>query len=458
MARLIRYVNSGCIIFLLFSVNIYADNKERSARVTPTVRAVAQVLPSVVNINTEKLAESAGSPDQSRQSGLFGHDPEQLKNGSGQRYSLGSGTIIDTYGLVVTNAHVVSRAVRINVTLSGGQRCEAQVIAQDEINDLALLRITKTPGNIILKAAPMAEPGDLLLGETVIVVGNPFGLGSSISRGVLSAIGRQVSYKDRVVFTDLLQSDAAVYPGNSGGPLINLNGRMIGITTAILKGTEDINFAIPLERVENILARWLIPERFRPVSLGFIPGVKRLKNGALFFFVREVAKDSPAWKAGIKPGLEIIRFNGMKIHSLTWISRILWRLQLNSEISLTLGNNRTYHVKIADQRLASGRNLCEMKLGISVRPLSVTLARALNYPFHGGMLVSGVRPGIELTGVNRGSLLLRLGDTLIHNEKNLAQVLWSLPPGTVIPAEFVSVVNRDGKFYFVRKKRNIRVR
>jgi S1-C subfamily serine protease len=458
MAHKKGYVNLFYIMFLFISVNIYADKSDRVARVTPTVRAVAQVLPSVININTAKLAESFNGREQSRQDHLFGHNPEQLRNGTGKGYSLGSGTIVDPYGLAVTNAHVVSRAVQINVTLSNGLRCEAKVIAQDEINDLALLRITAIPANTVLKAVPMAEPGDLLLGETVIVVGNPFGLGSSISRGVLSAIGRKVSYKDRVVFADLLQSDAAIYPGNSGGPLINLNGRMIGITTAILKGTEDINFAIPLERVENTLARWLIPERFRPVSLGLIPGVKRLQDGRLFFFVREVVKDSPSWKAGIKPGAEIIRFNGMSVRSLIRVGRVLWRLQLGSEITLTLNDNKEYRVKIEDQRLASGRNLCEMKLGISVRPLTDTLARALNYPFRGGMLVSGVRPGIVLKGVNRGSLLLRVGDTLIHDEKNLAQVLWSLPPGRMIPAEFISVVKREGKYYFVRKKLNIKVR
>lgn len=450
------FVKTFFALFATLSVTLCADNHSRSNRITPTVRAVAQVMPSVVNINTEKLAESARGQSLLERK-LFALHPENMKATKGNGYSLGSGTIIDSRGLVITNAHVVNRAIRIKVTLSNGARCEAIVIAQDEINDLALLRITSIPNGASLKTVKMAEPGDVILGETVIVVGNPFGLGNSISRGILSAIGRKVTYNSRVIFADLLQSDAAVYPGNSGGPLINLNGQMIGISTAILKGTEDINFAIPLERVQNVLAKWLIPERFRPVSLGIIPGVKRQSSGRLVFFIRDVMKNTPAWNAGLKPGTGIVEFNNRKINSLMDISHVLWQLQLGDHISITLADGKKVSLSTADQRLSSGRTLSEIKLGISVQPLKKTLARALNYPFRGGMVVSGTKSFPDLKKVNRGDLLLRVGDTFIHNEKNLAQALWNIPPGTTISADFISISKRNGRYYFTRKSVPLKV-
>lgn len=430
-----------------YGYTISESDDSRQQRITPTVQAIAKVLPGVVNLSTEKMIDSA-SPGLESSNNPFNLVPDENLFDKQRGYSLGSGCIIDPSGLIVTNAHVVYRAIKINVTLHDGRRYLAEVLAADDLNDLALLKINGVNGD--LKPIPLAEPGDLLLGETVIVLGNPFGLGSTISQGVLSAVGRKVTHNEQVVFSDLLQTDAAVYPGSSGGPLINITGSMIGINTAILKEAKSIGFAIPLQRVENVLAQWLIPERFENVSLGIIPAVQRMKDGDLVVSLKEVIKDSPAWNSGLRTGDRIVKVDGVELTGLMTLSRKLWQMQAGDSIIITTGEDKEFKLKVEKMLPADGGKQAEIKLGITVQPLTKELSQALHYPFSGGMVISGL-PESGIKGVERGDVLLRLGDITVNNTDDITRAMQNRRFGDAIPALLVSVHNEYGRYFLQRK-------
>lgn len=431
---------SGCLIM--------AQPEElmnRSRRITPTVTATARVLPSVVNLSTERLLDNERTGD------FF---PFLDKR---RGYSLGSGCIISENGLVMTSAHVVHNAMKINVTLHDGQIFSADIIAADELNDLALLQLRGISPESS-PPIPMAPPGDLILGETVIAVGNPYGLGNTISRGVLSGIGRQLTYGDQVVFSDILQTDCAIHAGNSGGPLININGEMIGLTSSVVRGAEGIGFAIPLQRMENILARWLTPERFSNVSVGIIPGVRRMQDGELIFYIADVMNDSPAWAAGIRPGLKITAYNGVEITDLTKLCLSLSQVQAGQTITLTPPSGSTFRITAKKINISDAADAAEKRLGLKLRRMTPELARAMNYPPTTALIVS--KPPPSAPEIKRGDLLIRLGDIPIHKPEDVAIALHNYHYGDSIPALFARIHPApDGVTYrFERQKANIYVK
>lgn len=348
---------SNFLTALLFSGLLFSsfaamslDNK----RVTPVVNAVSSALPSVVNISTvkkngvETLAKTAIYSEEK-------HDIDKLIKEN--EASLGSGCIIDPSGLILTNAHVIQGASSIEIALSDGKRFAAEEVARDDINDLALLRITNLTKGLILKPLKTAKPGDLMLGETVVIIGNTYGLGSSVSMGILSAIGRKVVYKGQVIFSDIIQTDAAVYPGCSGGPMINLEGEMIGVNTAIHKEARGIGFAIPLLRIENVLAKWLIPENFNNAYLGMVTSSRLLKDVKMEIYVSEVVKDSPAWKAGVRGGEVIIKADGHELRDLLELSRKIFQLKPGQTFKFTSEEGREFNIKIEDYKPVIDRTL-----------------------------------------------------------------------------------------------------
>lgn len=434
------------VVFLIGLTVVMAKNGPNQVRITPTVKAVAKAMPGVVNLSTEKVIEA---PEGSKLS------EELFTRQTG--YSLGSGSIIDPSGLIVTNAHVIRRAVKINITLSDGKRYRGRIIAENDLNDLALIKIIGQTADQEFKTVKMAQPGDLLLGETVIVVGNPYGLGSSITKGVLSATSRKVTHQGKVLFKDLIQTDAAVYPGSSGGPLINLNGDMIGITTATLRQTHGIAFAIPLSRVENILARWLIPERFNEVSLGIIPAVAVDKNMQSHFFLADVIEDSPAWMVGLRSGMELKQVDDKKIGSLIELSRKLWKIKSGEAIKVDCGNNRSYRIVAAKISPEDGLHMAEARLGLKLYPLTAKLAKTLHYPFKGGLVISdyysngGTKP-------ERGDFLYQLGDVTINSPDDIVSALRNSHYDDRIKAVVISIRKQDEKYYLHKKNISFRVR
>ncbi len=430
-----------------------------SARKTPVVLAVQKALPSVVNIGTERILSRSFSPWGSN-GGLDPFDgqlDEFFQRQRDQRsYSLGSGSVIDEEnGLVVTNAHVVHRAAKITVTLNDGRNFQAKELAGDYLNDISLLQITKPPSG--LKPIETARPYDLLLGESVMAVGNPFGLDSSITYGVVSATARRLTFEGKSLFSDIIQTDAAVYPGNSGGPLINLDGQMIGMNMAFHKDAPGIGFAIPLARIENALAKWLTPERFSNTCLGLIPGMRRGDDGEPEIFVADVIKNSPAEKAGLKKGERITTFQGERFDDLLAFSKRLVRLKTGESASFELADGRSVKIPLRCQVFKDGKSAARDRLDLGLQELTPNLASALGYPFDGGLIVSDM--GREsASGVERGDMLVRLGETPIHSWADIARALEGKSYGDKIQAVFISVSVRNGVGFLAKKLVELNVR
>jgi len=300
VVRILLSVAALCLPIHLASVNSAAAYDRRS----PVVEAVAKAGPAVVNIRTEQVVRRRSSP-------FFGFsDPffddffrELVPPRIYRTQSLGSGVIIDPRGYVLTNAHVIEKASKIFVALTDrGQEQreqEAELVGLDERIDLAVLQI-KGEGPF-----PALKPGrsdDLLVGETVIAIGNPLGLGHSITTGVVSSTRRRLPTGDDG-FALFIQTDALINPGNSGGPLININGDLIGINTAIVQQAQGIGFAIPIDTARRILDDLITLGRVRQAFLGIIPGevgkVFSRSLGAGGVLVNRIEPGSPAQRAGI---------------------------------------------------------------------------------------------------------------------------------------------------------------
>src|SRR5688500_17693623 len=215
------------------------------------VEAVERVMPSVVNIGMITLVERRDSfADLMRDF----YEPYYRRRWPQEIYSLGSGVIIDEDGYVLTNVHVVDQATRIRVRLMDGREFDAERVAGVGRSDVALLKLV-TNAQEKFRAIQFARDDDLLLGETVLALGNPFGLGGSVSRGILSSKSRRpVTENEPLDIMDWLQTDAAINPGNSGGPLVNLRGELIGINVAIYREGQGIGFAVPVKRIAAAMA------------------------------------------------------------------------------------------------------------------------------------------------------------------------------------------------------------
>lgn len=447
-----RKISSLCLIYFVFSCLIlYAetDNSAHLERRSPVVRAVSETLPSVVNIGTERVIATSYSPwgDCDPFDRLF--RDFFAEQGEVKTFSLGSGSIIDEEGLVISNSHVVRRASKINILLESGESFTAKMIAGDDINDIALLKIIPDKTERRFKPIKFSNPDELYLGEQVIAVGNPYGLGHSISCGVLSAIGRKATYQGVVIFSDILQTDAAINPGNSGGPLVNINAEMIGMNLSMFKDAQGIGFAIPLKRIESILAKWLIPERFNDVTLGLIPGYAEDNKKPSQVIAAEVIENSPAWNAGIRPGEKILEINSQKINSLIDAGRILWKLKGGEKIKIT-SSKSNYEIEVLKTKPLSGAELASAKLGLGLQELTPQLAEAMDYPFEGGLIVNDNKTNIK--NVARGDIFLRLGDIPINTFEDIPRALQNVPIGEELPAVFGSIIRKGKKYYLLRKQ------
>ncbi len=247
------------VLFLLLSPVYPSDD----IRETPVVKAVRKVSPAIVNISTERVITVREDPFFGFHRGSF--DDYPVRTRKYKTSSLGSGVLIDKDGYIVTNDHVVSKALRIIVTLSDGVEFEGKLISTYPQKDLAVVKI-KAPKSF--SYIDLGKSHDLMIGETVIAVGNPYGLGNTVTTGVLSAKDRFIEAEGRVVFDNFLQTDAAINPGNSGGALLNIRGELIGINTAIFARAEGIGFAIPVDTVKEVLEVLLDPRKLKKTWFG----------------------------------------------------------------------------------------------------------------------------------------------------------------------------------------------
>jgi serine protease Do len=346
----------------------------------PAVLAVAQVLPAVVNINTERVVRrTVRDPVEDFYAQFFGHNRVRPREIRQTLQSLGSGFIIDPDGHIVTNQHVVERAadLKIHVTTNDGKTYNAHYIAGDDKTDLAFIKIDAEAAFPFINLDNISPN---LLGETVIVVGNAVGYGSSISRGVLSAVKRDITV-DETEYKGLVQTDAAINPGNSGGPVIDLAGRLVGISSAKMAftpqgvPTQGMGFAIPAEVVRDSVNRFKkiaqkqVKPKDQPASAADtsvsnaeklfgiqLQDLNRELSDALGYLrgrgvlITAVEPDSPADDAGLERGLVIYRAGSRETNSVKQLEDLLRDVQSGTKLDFTVGVMRP---RGRNQQLAS---------------------------------------------------------------------------------------------------------
>ena len=300
------------------------ESAGRAARRTPIVETVERVAPAVVNISTEQRVQNPFRADPFWN--FFG-DPFFGGNGGGNggegeeqmvQNSLGSGVIVDPAGYILTNNHVISGASRIQVTTVDRKTYTAEVVGADGATDLALLKIENGRGTF--PTVKIGSSSDLMIGETVLAIGNPYGLSHTVSSGILSAIGRTLpSENGRGGFSDFLQTDAPINPGNSGGPLVNILGELIGVNTAVLAKGQSIGFAIPIDRAKKIMGE-LRTGGVRALWLGMQVNEQdarqRVRSGRDGLLISRVFSSAAADAAGLKAGDLLYKLNGREMRSL----------------------------------------------------------------------------------------------------------------------------------------------
>ena len=332
----------------------------------PAVLAVAKVLPAVVNINTERvIRRSVRDPIEDFYAQFFGYYQGRPREIRQTLQSLGSGFIVDPAGYIVTNQHVVARAadLKIQVTTNNGKTYNAHYVTGDDKTDLAFIKIDSKDSFPFINLDNISPN---LLGETVLVVGNAVGYGSSISRGVLSATKRDISIEN-MNYKNLVQTDAAINPGNSGGPVIDISGRLVGISSAKMAftpqgvPTQGLGFAIPADVVRDSVKNFKAFAEKHPGgknqpaanetstssaermfgmqlqdlneeltdALGYEPGHGVLISG--------IEPNSPADQAGIERGLVIYRVGKHDVNSVKDIENLLGRASSGTSVDFTVG-------------------------------------------------------------------------------------------------------------------------
>lgn len=352
-----------------------ADSPGADVRRDATVEAIEKVLPSVVNLATSKIVFVADGYDPAFQR-YYGHQEDQLNH-------LGSGVIIDEDGYFLTNLHVLDRASRAQVKLSDGELCDVDENHGAKIPkmDLALLRIRAAPGRKF-QAMRLAPDDDLLLGESVIAVGNPFGLGGTVTRGILSSKDRLIKSGDNL--QHFVQTDADINPGNSGGPLINLHGELIGINTAVGEG-QGIGFAIPVKQVAAALGEFYTPEAARALWFG-----ARVASFNAPLTISFVQSGSPADKAGLRVGQRVLSVNERAPRNLVEFQRLV-TANTNNLASLQVEDKAGRHSVRA--QLVSFDDLIQRKLGVRLRNITSETAASAGSSPGDGVIIERVDPG-----------------------------------------------------------------
>ncbi len=376
-------------------------------RRTPTVDAVNRVGPAVVNITTQQARPQRGR--RSRGDPFFDRffrdffEPRFQKEAE----SLGSGVLIDAERHVLTNAHVVARAQIIRVTLADGREFEADLVGADPNNDLAVLSL-KTEEEL-----PWVTPGgsgDLMVGEPVIAIGNPFGLSNTVTTGVVSALNRSLRTDDQV-YHGFLQTDASINPGNSGGPLLNAEGQLIGINTAIYGGgAQGIGFAIPIDVAKRIVRELITKGEVVPVWLGLHlgdldPHVQELLEvpdsvrGAL---VRQIRKDGPSHGSDLARGDVITHINDAETRSAREVYELLERSTQGQRLALRVQRGAdTREIKVGPEEIDDAviLRLGEELMGLALEPAEGLYQVSAVRNASGAQKV-GFEPGDEVIGLS----------------------------------------------------------
>jgi serine protease Do len=421
-----------------------------ASRRTAITEAVAKVAPAVVTVQTETVQQVAADQFEL----FFGG-----RSGQRTQAGIGSGFIVQSDGVIVTNAHVVAGATKMSVALRDGQTYAAKLVGIDEMNDLAVLRINATK----LPVAPIGSSSDLAIGEWAIAIGNPYGflLGNtepSVTAGVISATGRnlvpqQGGAEGQGTYVDMLQTDASINPGNSGGPLVNALGQVIGVNTSIFSpsgGSIGLGFAIPINRAmrvaDDLLKHGAVRHPWVGVRLAQPNGNSPrdvLRSGVV---VRSVVLDSPAARSGIRPGDKILRSRGRLLRNVfDWEGEML-EMRVGEPATMVVqrnGTDQTVTVTPADLPEVGAKKvevLRDVQL-ITLTP-AIRQERSIRSP-RGAVVVTASERVMDQLGIAPGDVIIGVNRTAVQSAEEVARAIDALAGRGVIQL----TIERRGSIY-----------
>jgi len=398
-------------LVLLSPFFLYAGKEDKIAEV------VEMTSKAIVNIKTEEWSKDI---DEKKKPNVFrklivgdeeeDDDDEMFEN-------IGSGVVLDSKGIIVTNEHLVSKAINIRVKFINGKEYEAHVLGSDPEFDIALLKVNDKVDLPFLK---ITKSKNVRVGQKVIVIGNPYGLSSSVSVGVVSALGRNLRI-DNKIYANLIQTDAAINPGNSGGALLDADGNPLGIVTAIYGEGKGIGFAIPIDDVLVMLEDFLQSTVKRPI-IGFFIERRRDEKGP-YLYINKVLNGSPAEKYGIRIGDRITELNRKKIREGMKIQSVFRTLRQQESIQLKVAKGAKSVIMNIDVKDLADYVPAPMDEGLC----SVKISDIKGYPKlkfklkeKDGVVVTKVISGSPgpRCGLRIGDVVFKINNNVISNKKD----------------------------------------
>jgi serine protease Do len=471
--QLSKKIFMGLVIILFLACGL-TQNALAKKRIPDSFAELAAKQGHVaVNISTTKTIKTIRrpSPFQSREfrdffgDDFFRHFFGQIPEEKMKQRSLGSGVVVSEDGYILTNNHVVADADEILVTFSEEEKYEAKIIGRDPKTDLALIKINVEN---TIPAASLGDSDKLRVGDWVVAIGNPFGLGSTVTAGIVSAKGRVIGAGP---YDNFIQTDASINPGNSGGPLFNLDGEVIGINTAIVSqggGNVGIGFAIPINMAKSVMPqlkeKGKVIRGWLGVSIQSVtPEIKekfglKTKDGAL---IGDVTKDSPAEKGGLKRGDLIINFDGKKVKEMNILPSMVAETPVGKKVGIIIirkGKEKRLIVKVGeleeDTRVAAAIPEIEENFGLSVQELTPELAEGLSLKGEKGVVISGVRRGSPASeaGLQRGDLIQEIERQTVENMDDYKKIIQE----SASKKQILMVIRHRGHTRYVVLKREKR--
>ena len=436
-----------------------AISHDRSRRITPVVEVFNRCKDAVVNISSTQVIK-VQSP--------FGADNlfDQFLDMPGlapQEYratSVGTGFVIHPSGYIVTNAHVVAKTIDRKVIFADKREFDAQDVAIDPQRDLAILQIDAGDP---LPTVYLGRSADLMVGETVVAIGNPLGFQHTVTSGVVSALNRTLELENNVSFKGLIQTDASINPGNSGGPLLNVNAELIGINTAIRNDAQNIGFAIPVDTLREVLPELLDVER----RYGFLTGAKVRDgvgpDGNDACVVAKVIANSPADKAGLVAGDVLQQLNGQLLRGAIDFQIALIGKKSGDTLSFTVvpgrpapvpagtapattapAGPRQVSLALANRPRPDGAKLLKSRFGIEAKPLDPKQARDIGIRPIKALYVTDVEPKspADVIGLKPGDIIDRINSYQAGSLSDVGEMLEKIESGQ---AFVIGVIRLSGR-------------
>ena len=439
-----------------------ADSNEGPSR-NSYAPVLKNVLPSVVNISTSKIVKvdhEMGERMDPFFRQFFGSGIGPLEEPKNHREkSLGSGVIVSPEGYILTNNHVVDGATEVKVTLSDKREFDAKIVGTDPKTDIAVLKIDATN----LKPITLGDSSKVQVGDTALAIGNPFGVGQTVTRGIISAVGRgNLGIED---YEDFIQTDAPINPGNSGGALIDDRGELVGINTAILthsEGSEGIGFAVPVNLAHQVMDQILKNGKVVRAYMGILPQDMTTEMAKAFgqkeargVVVGDVTADGPAQRAGVHRGDILLEVNGKSIANSNELRMTISMMQPDSNVKLTVlrdGSERELSVKLVEMPMETAKarpdsdDSTKVLEGVEVTTLSPNMADKLGLPTSStGVVVTNVDPSSKMVdaGLRKGDIIQEVNHQPV---KNISEFQSALKKGGSDP---LLLVNRQGRTLFI---------